>query len=261
MMMRDDSVMSERHPFARPAFLVSAIALVALAAGVVWVVATGPGVSDIRTSNASMNSNTSNAGNAGHAGGEGDAGESGGAGVCAPTGGVQEGRLTTAPPGRVETIDTVPTFVSPSAGPRVREGVPGCYAPSEEGAVVAAANALNWIARGPSVAEVIRTRAVNDANARQALALIPDSQAGTEPEGIRVHGFWAERWSDEVFLVVLVVDSPSSAGTRLTWPMRMEYADGDWKFTWPEGSNWGASRLDSAGLPAGFIEWSWNDGK
>lgn len=259
MMTRDDPVMPERHPFARPAFLLSAIALVALVVGVVWVVVAGPGPADTGASNAGMSDNASNAdnaGNAGNASNAGGSGESGGAGVCAPTGGLDDGRLTAAPLGRVETIDTVPTFVSP-AGPRVREGVPGCYAPSEEGAVVAAANALNWIARGPSVAEVIRTRAVDDANAREALALTPDSQAGTEPEGIRVHGFWSEQWSEEVVLVVLVVDSASSAGAWLTWPMKMEYTDGDWKFTWPEGNNWGASRLDSAGLPAGFIEWSW----
>lgn len=230
MSSRDDQIW-DRHPLARPAFVLSALALVALVVAVVWVVVTGSDSTDAGTaSTASMSGAAGSA--AQTAMSAGPAGEcSGGQGDTA--------HLTVAPQGRVELIREVKTFVSETAGPHVRSGVPACYAASEEGAVVAAANALSWFASGPNVAEVASRLAVDDVNARAALSASPASQAGTAPAGIHVHGFWTERWSDEVVFVVLVIDAPDASEAWLTWPMKMQWVDSTWRFTWPEGNNWG----------------------
>ncbi|MDY6213652.1 MAG: hypothetical protein SPH79_04090 [Schaalia hyovaginalis] len=252
-----DSTAHERHPLARPTFLASAIALFALVVAVAWIVLGGgvrggDAATASRAGSPSMSGAASTASEAGMSAGSQSASSASTCGTF-PAGADKDSDA--APTGRVSMIGGVATVVSDAAGPAVLDGIPRCYAPSSQGAVVAAANALSWFAQGPSVARVVRTLGVDDANARRAIAAMPEGQGGTEPQGVRIHGFSTERWSTDLILVVLVIDSPSTGGKWLTWPMKMQYTGGDWKFVWPEGDNWGASGVQPGSLPSGFVEW------
>lgn len=158
-------------------------------------------------------------------------------------------------PAKKVDVRGVPTFISEKAGPQYYNHIPHCYSLSTEGAVFAAVNDATWLAQGPNIPEVTQNRAVQDENTA-LVASTPGPTKGTAVNGVVVHGFYVEDWGPTTKFVVLLVEFKDVPQGWLTWPMKMQFSEGDWRFNYPPADgDWGMGGSPAGKIPDGFLEW------
>ncbi|WP_172193307.1 hypothetical protein [Actinomyces faecalis] len=236
-----DDVTSTPSPFTRPAFIVSAVMLLALVVGAValWLTGSDP------APNTPTDVSVSQAG-APVAGNESDS-------VCGLAPGDQS--VPTTPLG-VDTIEIAPGLVVPSvdgAGPGVTDGVTRCYAHSPRGAVVAAASWIKWMSSRQQLDVATETLLAPGSDRDRLLEEVRRTWDGSTGSAVTVTGYKVKvRSTDEVLVSVAATDS-RQPGLVVAWPLVMVWVEGDWKVQPPANDEWGMERVDQTA--EGFVPW------
>jgi hypothetical protein len=227
--MASDDADKESGPFRRPAFILSAGFLAAIAVLAAFMVRAS--LSDDPAPAKSSPPPTS-AGNAGAV--------PAGTGGCRPTD-TNQSIPTAAPPGvtwQVFKSSVLPT--SPAAGPLITEGeVVRCYAHTPTGALIAATQISARVEIADGWRQVLDRSVVAGAG-REVFVQEHSkeaSRAPTEPGSLaQVNGFRFVTYSPETAVIELVVRAPNT-GSLASSVATVKWVGGDWKLELqPDGS-------------------------
>jgi hypothetical protein len=235
---------TERSPWTRPWFLISAV-LVAILAIVGIVLAVLPDDANGRPTPTTSPTSTASPSPTAVTDGESKCG--------LPPG----SQAVPAAPPEGATWELFGTFAAPSIeniGPGVGDpdGIRSCFAHSPTGALLAAINywAMGWSVAGAGA----DARLVASTPERAALQEQYRQQGTPDPAlltGMQVAGFNIVRYSESDAVVDLAVRTETGAVGSLPTPLRWE--DGDWKFVIPPTGNTGLQQLPNL---AGYVLWS-----
>ena len=234
-------------PFARPAFIASAVFLAAVLAGGAWL-ALGPRPGAPAPAPPASAPAAPGAGPAPSPAAPATGTDS----VCGLPAGDQEPPDSARGPATGRGGDGLAVRSGLGVGPGVTGGVSRCFAHSPTGAVVAAANFIVWLSSNQRLDEVTTTLIAAGADRDRMLAEVRSSWDGSTVPAFAVVGYKVEvRGADEV--LVTIAASPASDRSRaVAWPLVMVWADGDWKVKPPSNGRWGQTAVTGI---AGFIPW------
>jgi hypothetical protein len=160
----------------------------------------------------------------------------------------------TPPDTEWELYGTVASPTSPAIGPgRRQDDVWSCFAPTAEGAVFAATNAMIQIDEHEDPTLVVQGRFAESPGKQVLLDIFAETEDSDEPNnGVFVAGFNVLRYTDEVDAVVdLLFSAPggvASATVALVW------VDGDWFVDVPLDGEW--VEVEAVPSAAGYVPWS-----
>ena len=234
-------------PFARPAFIASAVFLAAVLAGGAWLVL-GPRPDAPAPAPAPTASAAPAAGPAPSPAAPATGTDS----VCGLPAGDQEPPDSALGPATVRVGDGLAVPSVRGVGPGVTEGVSRCFAHSPTGAVVAAANFIVWLSSNQRLDEVTTTLIAAGADRDRMLAEVRSSWDGSTVPAFAVVGYKVEVRSPDEVLVTIAASPASDRSRAVAWPLVMVWADGDWKVKPPSNGRWGQTAVTGV---SGFIPW------
>lgn len=121
-------------------------------------------------------------------------------------------------------------------GPGVKAGVSHCYAKSDMGALLAAANWTIWVTSGQNKAEVYKTLIYPDDIGKEAIELMAQSTDRTEASQPDLRG-WTIIAPEEDIRLVHVAFSPVNQSTKvLSLQVILKWDGTDWKVILPSRS-------------------------
>lgn len=172
--------------------------------------------------------------------------------------------------GLVAVDDAVPTQALPSAlvevgdriqvpridgyGPGVTEGVSHCFAHTPSGAILASANFVTWFSSKERLDEVVPTLMATGPNRDRLESEIKSQWHGETGSAVMIRGFKYEDRGPDNAMVVLAVSPVASPDKMVGFPVVLVWQDGDWKVEAPSTDSWGERIIDSLPLE-GFVEW------
>lgn len=174
--------------------------------------------------------------------------------VCGLTAGdatVPTATLLTSPVAVGDAL-TVPSIEG--TGPGITDGISHCFAHTPSGAVLAAANFMTWFSsmqQLDGVVDELMAPSIDRENLAEQIAASWGGQTGSPST---IHGFTYESRGGDDALVTLAVSRPGFPDDLVAWPLRLTWADGDWKIVTPSNGAWGETVLPGL-LSSGFIEW------
>lgn len=233
-------------PFARPAFIASAVFLAAVLAGGAWL-ALGP------RPGAPAPAPPASAPAAPAAGPASSDPAAASDSACGLPAGDQEPPDSALGPATVRVGDGLAVPSVQGVGPGVTAGgVSRCFAHSPTGAVVAAANFIVWLSSNQRLDEVTTTLIAAGADRDRMLAEVRSSWDGSTSPAFAVVGYKVEVRSPDEALVTIAASPASDRSRAVAWPLVMVWADGDWKVKPPSNGRWGQTAVTGV---SGFIPW------
>lgn len=121
-------------------------------------------------------------------------------------------------------------------GAKVLDGIPHCFAPSGEGAVLAAATYASLVLSGEKHVEVNEAFLYPNEFSKIALEQVRSRPVTPQPP-IELKG-WLVQPTDEPdrFVVYIAFSRPDAPNKLISWGMEMKYHNGDWKFVATENT-------------------------
>ncbi|MDK7142804.1 hypothetical protein QP405_02855 [Gleimia europaea] len=240
----------------RPAFIVSALLVVALILGLAFLLFTREDTGNAGGDKPVEASSTTPASQgAANAAPTEDAGQAESDSVC----------------GLVALDQVVPTQALPSVpvdvgtriqvpsidgyGPGVTEGISHCFAHNPSGAILAAANFMTWFSSSEQLDEVVTALMAKGPNRDRLETDVKSGWQGETGSAFTIHGFKYEDRGPDNAMVVLAVSHVAFPDKIAGWPLVLTWQDGDWKVEAPSTDSWGERMIDSMPLE-GFVEWS-----
>ncbi|MDO5049369.1 MAG: hypothetical protein Q4D87_05750 [Actinomycetaceae bacterium] len=139
-------------------------------------------------------------------------------------------------------------------GPGVTDGISHCYSHNPAGAILAAANFLTWFSSQQQIDETVVALMAEGPNRDRLEAQIKEQWQGQTGSPFKIHGYIYEDRGPDHAMVVLAVSAVSYPDKLVAWPLVLEWQNGDWKVEAPSIDSWGERVIDSLPLE-GFIEW------
>lgn len=118
-------------------------------------------------------------------------------------------------------------------GAKIYEGVPHCFAPSPEGAVLAAGNYAILATAGEKELEVTEQYIYPNEFSKLALAEVRARSERLSPP-IELKGWHIEGIGENHVVVYVAFTRPDMPRRLISWGMEMKYHNGDWKFVGKE---------------------------
>lgn len=120
-----------------------------------------------------------------------------------------------------------------SHGAKIYDGIPHCFAPSLEGAVLAAGNYAVLALSGERELEVSEQYLYPNDFSKVALKEVRSRVERLQPV-IELKGWHIEGIGDNHVLVYVAFTRPDAPNKLISWGMEMQYHGGDWKFVGKE---------------------------
>jgi hypothetical protein len=247
-----------RSAWTRPAFVGSAVLLLALAILAVWLLARGddapadPGATATGTTQAPSSGPTGSGGPSTAPSASPSAAPS----VCGLTAVADSGTLTRAPDAEWELVGTVAAPSVEGMGPGTEDdGLRTCYARTPTGAVLAAANVAAMGSSAPLVERMTEEMTAAGPGRDAALKNLADDGARAVPSVVRyqVRGFRLLDYSGTEASVDLALGVEGGATGSFVLDLRWE--DGDWKVVLTDDGGLGSLPAQVPDL-AGYTLWS-----
>lgn len=237
--------------FAKPSFIIGAILILAVIAGLVWLVLTRSGSDETAQSSQPPATTTVSAQSAQSGA---SSGKQAGSSKCDLPAGDQTVPSTAilSTPVSVGNDLLVPSVAN--IGPGRTDGVSQCFAQSPTGAVLAAANWVTWFSSQQELPTVVDQLMLDDDNGKRLLASVKQGWSGQSMSPVSIQGYRYEDRGADNALVVLALTRVADPDTLVAWPIVVKWDGNDWRVLAPAADSWGERAITSL-QTEGFIEW------